>query len=314
MSDEALACVQQNAGRFTAEEFFPNAASRDALLRFLKPRPGLYARLSEMHDSGLLGQMFPEFKAISCRVVRDFYHKYTVDEHTLLTIRNLERLVEAAPERRAIRPAARRGRHARAAGAGAAVSRRRQVARRRRSHLESARMARADVRAPPSRRRGARHGRVPGRASPQDVAGGVPPRHRGSRDRPAVRRAGRRRRPAEDAVPDDAGRRRGGQPRNADAVEGRAALAALRRHLQLPHAVLQRRGDRPQSGRDHRASSKGRTGPLGEGDRGVSRRGCRGGICSCSRARPSIGTCGCHAGSAATCSRPGSRRATPPGS
>jgi [protein-PII] uridylyltransferase len=47
-----------------------------------------------MHDSGLLGQVFPEFKAIVCRVVRDFYHKYTVDEHTLLTIRNLERLVE----------------------------------------------------------------------------------------------------------------------------------------------------------------------------------------------------------------------------
>jgi [protein-PII] uridylyltransferase len=36
--------------------------------------------------------MFPEFQAISWRVVRDFYHKYTVDEHTLLTIRNLERL------------------------------------------------------------------------------------------------------------------------------------------------------------------------------------------------------------------------------
>ena len=49
-----------------------------------------------MHDSGLLGQMIPEFKAINCRVVRDFYHKYTVDEHTLLTIRNLERLIDAA--------------------------------------------------------------------------------------------------------------------------------------------------------------------------------------------------------------------------
>ena len=48
-----------------------------------------------MHDSGLLGQMLPEFKAINCRVVRDFYHKYTVDEHTLLTIRNLERLIDA---------------------------------------------------------------------------------------------------------------------------------------------------------------------------------------------------------------------------
>ena len=99
VSDEALACVQQNAGRFTAEEFFPTAAARNALLHFMKPRAGLYARLSEMHDTGLLGQMFPEFKAISCRVVRDFYHKYTVDEHTLLTIRNLERLVDASAER-----------------------------------------------------------------------------------------------------------------------------------------------------------------------------------------------------------------------
>ncbi len=105
-----------------AEDFFPTAAHRDALLRFLKPRRGLYARLSEMHDSGLLGQMIPEFKAINCRVVRDFYHKYTVDEHTLLTIRNLERLTEAArPERERFRAAARRARRARAARAVAAA-------------------------------------------------------------------------------------------------------------------------------------------------------------------------------------------------
>jgi [protein-PII] uridylyltransferase len=46
-----------------------------------------------MHDCGLLTALFPEFKAISCRVIRDFYHKYTVDEHTLLTIRGVERLI-----------------------------------------------------------------------------------------------------------------------------------------------------------------------------------------------------------------------------
>ena len=40
-----------------------------------------------------------EFQAIYCRVVRDFYHGYTVDGPTLLTIRNLERLVP--PRRRA---------------------------------------------------------------------------------------------------------------------------------------------------------------------------------------------------------------------
>ena len=100
VSEEALSCIQQHVDRYRADDFFADANDRAAVLRFLKPRPGLYARLSEMHDCGLLGRVFPEFQAISWRVVRDFYHKYTVDEHTLLTIRNLERLVTTdAPDR-----------------------------------------------------------------------------------------------------------------------------------------------------------------------------------------------------------------------
>src|SRR5213079_3171266 len=81
-------------------DFFPGPGAREALLAFLTPREGLYARLSEMHDCGLLGRMFPEFQAIFCRVVRDFYHKYTVDEHTLLAIRGLERLAVRAVKAR----------------------------------------------------------------------------------------------------------------------------------------------------------------------------------------------------------------------
>jgi [protein-PII] uridylyltransferase len=45
--------------------------------------------LREMHDSGLLSLLFPEFGAIESRVIRDFYHQYTVDEHTLVAIGNL---------------------------------------------------------------------------------------------------------------------------------------------------------------------------------------------------------------------------------
>jgi [protein-PII] uridylyltransferase len=101
VADEALALIQQHVDRFAAEDFFPTEGHREALLEFLRPRPGLYARLSEMHDRGLLGRMFPEFQAIFSRVVRDFYHKYTVDEHTLLTIRNLERLATASTPSRA---------------------------------------------------------------------------------------------------------------------------------------------------------------------------------------------------------------------
>ena len=100
VADDTLTWIRHHAERCRPAEFFPTPSDRDALLAFLKPRAGLYARLSEMHDCGLLGRMFPEFQRINCRVVRDFYHKYTVDEHTLLTIRGLERLATRAVKSR----------------------------------------------------------------------------------------------------------------------------------------------------------------------------------------------------------------------
>jgi [protein-PII] uridylyltransferase len=104
VTEEALSCIQQHVDRYRADDFFPTADDRAGLLQLLRPRAGLYAGLSQMHDCGLLGRVFPEFQAISWRVVRDFYHKYTVDEHTLLTIRNLERLSATdVPERQRFR-------------------------------------------------------------------------------------------------------------------------------------------------------------------------------------------------------------------
>jgi [protein-PII] uridylyltransferase len=92
VADESLALIQQAVHRHPPKAFLPTSAERVAFLDLLKPRAGLYARLSEMHDRGLLGRILPEFNRIHSRVVRDFYHKYTVDEHTLLAIRYLERL------------------------------------------------------------------------------------------------------------------------------------------------------------------------------------------------------------------------------
>ena len=92
VSPQVLTCIERHGERYSPERFFPTEEERDRLLRILRPRPGLYARLSDMHDSGLLGRMFPEFQKIYCHVIRDFYHKFTVDEHTLRTIRNLESL------------------------------------------------------------------------------------------------------------------------------------------------------------------------------------------------------------------------------
>jgi len=99
VSDEVMDLFERRAPRYAPFDFLPTPVHRLALMRFLRPRPGLYERLSEMHDCGLLPRLFPEFQVISNRVIRDFYHKYTVDEHTLLTIRGLERLLSPAPSR-----------------------------------------------------------------------------------------------------------------------------------------------------------------------------------------------------------------------
>jgi [protein-PII] uridylyltransferase len=95
VADDALALVERELQKhkYAPEVFLATAEHQVRLLHFLRPRPGLAARLSEMRDCGLLGAIFPELNEISCRVTRDFYHKYTVDEHTLLTVRNAERLL-----------------------------------------------------------------------------------------------------------------------------------------------------------------------------------------------------------------------------
>ena len=93
VTEETLSCIEEHVGSFSPEDFIPEPRDRTAVLRLLRPRSGLYAALSQMHDCGLLGRLLPEFQAISWRVVRDFYHKYTVDEHTLLAIRNFERII-----------------------------------------------------------------------------------------------------------------------------------------------------------------------------------------------------------------------------
>ncbi len=96
VSEQARSCIQSNVEHYTADDLVATDAERRQIRSLMRPRHGLYARLSEMHDCGLLVRIFPEFARIHSRVIRDFYHKYTVDEHTLLTIRGLELLSRPA--------------------------------------------------------------------------------------------------------------------------------------------------------------------------------------------------------------------------
>jgi [protein-PII] uridylyltransferase len=61
------------------------------------PYPGMALR--PMQRLSMLMEVLPEFKAIDSLVVRDFYHRYTVDEHSLRTIEHLQELADPPDER-----------------------------------------------------------------------------------------------------------------------------------------------------------------------------------------------------------------------
>jgi len=61
--------------------------------------PHAAAALRAMHRGRLLTTLFPEFRAVDALVIRDFYHRYTVDEHSFRTIEHLHALRNAkAPQ------------------------------------------------------------------------------------------------------------------------------------------------------------------------------------------------------------------------
>jgi [protein-PII] uridylyltransferase len=67
-------------------------SASQSFLSILNNPEGLSETLTMMKDLRLLGRYLPEFRAIQALARHDYYHMYTVDEHILLAIRNLQNL------------------------------------------------------------------------------------------------------------------------------------------------------------------------------------------------------------------------------
>jgi|WetSurMetagenome_2_1015567.scaffolds.fasta_scaffold00106_37 [protein-PII] uridylyltransferase len=69
-------------------------ASREAIFNFRETLRGnrVYETLRKMHDISVLDRFVPEFGRIRHLVILEAFHRYTVDEHTLISIRNIENL------------------------------------------------------------------------------------------------------------------------------------------------------------------------------------------------------------------------------
>ncbi len=101
LTTDTLEAIARHRDRCVLEDLLPTERDRARFVQMLRPRRGLAARLSDLHDCGLLERLLPPFGRIAARVVRDFHHEYTVDRHTLLAVRNVERLLDADPSRQA---------------------------------------------------------------------------------------------------------------------------------------------------------------------------------------------------------------------
>lgn len=82
--------IKKNLTRITRK----TGSSRKAieLFRGILNSGRVYGTLAEMHHNGVLGRFIPEFGALSFLVVYEPYHRYTVDEHSLLAVKKIEEL------------------------------------------------------------------------------------------------------------------------------------------------------------------------------------------------------------------------------
>ena len=76
-----------------------SSEARDIFMRILRRKYRTAPTLRQMHELGVLGAYLPEFGALTCLVQYDIYHRYTVDEHTLVAMDNIEALSDSSHQR-----------------------------------------------------------------------------------------------------------------------------------------------------------------------------------------------------------------------
>jgi [protein-PII] uridylyltransferase len=79
-------------GQRIDESVRSSSSAVSAFLSILNNPDNLFETLSLMKDLRFLGRFIPEFRPIQALARHDYYHTYTVDEHILLAIRNLQDL------------------------------------------------------------------------------------------------------------------------------------------------------------------------------------------------------------------------------
>ncbi|MGE0820706.1 MAG: [protein-PII] uridylyltransferase [Candidatus Binatia bacterium] len=93
LTTETCQLLRDTCARLSADqEELP--ALRKGLFTILGWKNRVFSTLNEMHKLGVLGWLLPEFGRLRWRTQRELYHVYTVDEHSLRGVAELDRLRE----------------------------------------------------------------------------------------------------------------------------------------------------------------------------------------------------------------------------
>ena len=91
LGQDSREIVRARAGA-AASSLPGSAAANRRLLDILRGSEWIYETLLELHRTGVLDALIPEFGRVRCLALHDLYHIYTVDQHLMRAVKEFERL------------------------------------------------------------------------------------------------------------------------------------------------------------------------------------------------------------------------------
>ncbi|MEW6209674.1 MAG: [protein-PII] uridylyltransferase [Acidobacteriota bacterium] len=94
LSDDLKLAIEKRL-KIVSRSFRASAEAGRALMEILGRGGRVGRAMRMMHETGFLSRLLPEFARITFLVQHDFYHRYTIDEHTLRAVESLDLIATA---------------------------------------------------------------------------------------------------------------------------------------------------------------------------------------------------------------------------
>lgn len=100
LSEDLKQTIEECHDVTDTDNFRKNPAVRGHFMEIMAQRSCAGPTMHAMHETGILADYMPEFRKLFCLVRIDHYHRYTVDEHLIKTLYELEDLYQTGAGQR----------------------------------------------------------------------------------------------------------------------------------------------------------------------------------------------------------------------